>query len=148
MAKVLLLTSFTLWLTCVLQASPGLCGEATFNLTNKARFSVMVKVFAKDRHWTWPGSTRHWSLNDSAKHSFHVACQNGERVCYGGAYRANNRTYWGVGFKGDKGCQDCCLTCGDASHSWNLIDQPGSGAPLRPAGQPIDPGSVGIPADD
>jgi hypothetical protein len=148
MAKSPLIALSALLLVCGLEASPALGGQATFNLTNNARFNVMVKVFAKDRHWTWPATTRHWDLDNSAQHSLSIACQDGEQVCFGGAYTANNATYWGVGFKGDKGCQDCCLTCGNASHSWSLIDKPGSGKPLHPTGQAIDPGSVGIPADD
>lgn len=143
-------TSIVLSSLLVLAAGAGAAhgGEATFKLTNEAPFNVMVKVFAKARNWQWPSHHTHWDLNDSARHEFRISCQDGEQVCYGGAYAANDATYWGVGFKGDKGCADCCLTCGNASHAWNLIKRPGTGRPLRPAGQPIDPGSVNIPATD
>ena len=147
MAK--LVTTIVLGLLLVFEATAAQSGDATFKLTNKARFSVMVKIFARNRNWQWPSNTTHWDLKDGAEHALRVACQNGEQVCYGAAYAANNSTYWGDGFKGDKGCTDCCLTCGNnVSHAWNLINQPGTGAPLRPAGQAIDPGSVGVPADD
>jgi len=129
-------------------AVPVKAGEATFKLTNEAPFNVMIKVFAKARNWQWPSHHTHWNLNDGGQHELRISCQDGEQVCYGGAYAANDATYWGVGFKGDKACKDCCLTCGNAAHAWNLIKRPGTGQPLRPAGQPIDPGSVGVPADD
>jgi len=148
MRKSPIIALLSLVLICGIQASPAQSGEATFNITNKARFNVMVKVFSKNRHWTWPAATRHWDLNDSARHSLRISCNSGEQVCFGGSYTADNTTYWGVGFKGDKACQDCCLTCGNASNSWSLADRPGSGKPLSPAGHPIDPGSVGVPIDD
>jgi hypothetical protein len=123
-------------------AKPAQSGEATFKLTNNARFNIMVKVFSHNRDWQWPNSTTHWNLNDGAQHDFRIGCQDGEKVCWGGSYTADNATYWGVGFKGDKGCQDCCLTCGSNPwHSWTLNDGPGQPA----GGQAIDPGSVGVP---
>jgi hypothetical protein len=125
-------------------AKPAQSGEATFKMTSTARYNVMIKVFSQTRDWQWPNRTTHWNLNDSAEHNLRIACQDGEKVCWGGAYTADNATYWGVGFKGDKSCRGCCLTCGNASHSWTLNDGAGS----RPTGGvPIDPGSVGVPAN-
>jgi hypothetical protein len=98
-------------------------GDATFKLTNQARFSIMMKFFSQNRNWVWPSATTHWTLNDSGEHDFPLACQDGEKICFGGSYTADDQTYWGVGFKGDKGCQDCCLTCGsNVWHAWNLTE--------------------------
>jgi len=104
-------------------------GDATFNLTNNGRFSIMVKFFSQNRNHFWPGATRHYDLNDSGRQSFRLACEDGEKICYGASYTADDTTHWGVGFKGDKGCQGCCLTCGsNVSHGWTLNDSsPGGG---------------------
>lgn len=149
MSKLVTMISFGLLLVSAAAAGPARSGDATFKMTSNARFNVMVKVFSPSRKWQWPSHTTHWNLSDTAQHDLKIACQDGEKVCYGGAYAADNATYWGVGFKGDKHCQDCCLTCGsNVSHSWSLFDKPGTGQPRRPPGQAIDPGSVGVPADD
>ena len=149
MRRLATIICFGLLLIFEVGANPAQSGEATFKMTSTARFNVMVKVFSQSRAWQWPTSTTHWNLNDSAEHDFRIGCQDGEKVCYGGAYTADDATYWGVGFKGDRSCRDCCLTCGNASHSWTLNEGPGSrpSRPSRPGGVPIDPGSVGIPAN-
>jgi hypothetical protein len=101
---------------------PAQCGDETFKLTNNARFTIMVKFFSQNRNWVWPGPTQHWTLSDNAQHDFKLGCQDGEKICFGGAYTADDRTYWGVGFKGDKPCQGCCLTCSNGWHAWTLND--------------------------
>ncbi len=122
---------------------PAQSGDATFKLTNNARFSVMVKAFSQSRNWQWPSSTKHWTLDDNVQHDLRVGCQDGEKICYGGSFTADDRRHWGVGFKGDKPCQGCCLTCGsNISHSWNLIE-----GPARPASG-IDPGTIQVPFDE
>ena len=94
---------------------------ATFKLTNKAGFSIMIKFFSQSRNWEWPSSANHWTLSDNGEHDFRLGCQAGEKICYGGSYTADDKTYWGVGFKGNKGCQNCCLTCGEnVWHAWDL----------------------------
>ena len=110
-------------------------GDATFRLTNNGRFSVMVKFFAQSRDWWWPGRTRHWDLDHSSAQAFRLNCQDGEKICYGASYTADDQTHWGVGFQGDKACQGCCLTCGsNVSHDWTLND--GSSGGQRPIGRP------------
>jgi len=101
---------------------PAQCGDETFKLTNHGRFSIMVKFFSQNRHWEWPGATQHWTLGDTGEHDFKLGCQDGEKICFGGSYTADDKTYWGVGFKGDKPCQGCCLTCSNGSHAWTLND--------------------------
>ena len=98
-------------------------GDVTFKLTNKARYSIIIKFFSQDRDWVWPGPTKHWTLDDNGEHDFRLSCVDGEKVCYGGAYDENDKTYWGLGFKGNKGCKGCCLTCGSGVwNSWDLLD--------------------------
>jgi hypothetical protein len=99
-------------------------GEATLTMTNNAPFTIMIKFFSRSRNAIWPGPTQHYTLDDDAPHDFPLACVNGERICYGGSYNANDTPrFWGVGFRGDKGCNRCCIICGDnVSHAWRLTE--------------------------
>ena len=129
--------------------APASSGDATFTLANKARFNVMVKVFSQSRHWEWPSTTRHWNLDDDAQHALRISCQDGEKVCYGGSFTADDKTHWGVGFKGDKPCSGCCLTCGsNVSHAWNLTETPRPQGPVAGGGHTIDPGTNAVPVDE
>jgi hypothetical protein len=120
------LTAITLGVMLTLGAAGSAqSGDATFKLTDKAPFSIMIKFFSQSRNWQWPSATTHWTLSDDGEHDFLLNCQAGEKICYGGSYTADDQTHWGVGFKGDKGCQDCCLTCGNnVWHAWNLTAAP------------------------
>ena len=130
----------------VAAAGPGLAqgGNATFKLTNKAENAIMIKFFSEKRGHVWPSASTHENLNDDAQHSFLLACEVGEEICYGGSDTASNKKYWGVGLKGDKACKDCCIKCGNSvSHAWSLVEKPrGSAAPAPHKGGPIDPGTV------
>jgi hypothetical protein len=117
-----ILTILTFGLLIVALARPALADDETFKLTNHGNFSIMVKFFSQTRHWIWPGATQHWTLSDDGQHAFKLSCQHGEKICYGGSYTADDKTHWGVGYKGDKPCSDCCLTCDGGQHAWNLND--------------------------
>jgi hypothetical protein len=122
-----LLATISLGLLLIVGAGTGTArsGDTTFKLTDQAGYQIIVKFYSKTRNWVWPSATTHWTLGDTAQHSFSLACNNGEKICYGGAFAANDATYWGVGFQGNKSCKDCCLICGNnVSHSWNLTPAP------------------------
>lgn len=124
MRKLFATVSLGLLLITGAGAGPARSGDVTFKLTDQSSYSIIVKFFSQTRTWSWPTATTHWTLADTGEHAFHLACQNGEKICYGGAFDANDKTYWGVGFKGDRPCTDCCLTCGsNVSHAWNLAPQ-------------------------
>jgi hypothetical protein len=104
------------------QAQDGL---ATFVMTSTTQFTVFLKFYSQNRPHVWPGPSEHWELNDSAPHSFVLACRIGETVCFGGGYSQDgNGSYWGVGFLGNQPCTRCCLVCGadNPAHSWVLDD--------------------------
>jgi hypothetical protein len=124
MVKHLAAICFSLFIIMLFAGSrAAYSGDVTFTLSDQGVYSVQVKVFSQSRNWQWPSATTHYDLKDDGKHSIHISCQNGEKVCYGASYSANNKTYWGVGLKGDKPCAGCCLTCGSGvKHSWNLND--------------------------
>ena len=125
MRKLLAAFAFGLLVIFGTSTQPAQSGDATFKLTDKAAYSIMVKFFSQNRSWVWPGPTSHWTLSDNGQHSFRLACNDGEKICFGGSYTADDRTYWGVGFQGNKGCQGCCLVCGNnVWHAWNLTAAP------------------------
>src|SRR5262249_14887798 len=115
---------FSILLVIGLGTDSAPAGDATFKMTNKAPYTIILKFFSQDRSWTWPGPNRHYLLDDDAEHDMRLACQNGEKICFGGAYNQNDKPrYWGVGFLGNKGCDHCCLRCGDnVSHAWSLSE--------------------------
>lgn len=99
-------------------------GDATFKMTNKAPYTIILRFFSQNRNWIWPDANRHYILDDDQEHDIRLACQNGENICYGGSYNSNDQPrYWGVGFLGDKACDHCCLVCGDnVWHAWTLSE--------------------------
>ena len=125
MCKLLAAISFGLLLIVGAGTGSAQGGDATFKLTDKTGFSIIIKFFSQNRNWSWPSPTTHWTLSDTGQHNFRLACQDGEKICYGGSFTADDTTHWGVGFKGDKVCRGCSLTCGsNVSHSWNLTSAP------------------------
>jgi hypothetical protein len=100
-------------------------GTATFNLVNNARYTIFLKFYSQSRSYVWPGPSDHYTLSDNGEHSFPLACNVGEKICYGGGYSQDGSgTYWGVGFLGNEGCTGCCLVCGtnNPTHAWSLDD--------------------------
>jgi hypothetical protein len=115
---------FGLLLIVGAETEPAHSGDVTFKLTSKAPNSVNVMFFGKGHHW--PGGGKHYLLNDSRQHTFHLGCQDGEQICWGASYAENDgESHWGVGYLGKQHCDDCCLTCGsNPTLSQNLTDRP------------------------
>jgi hypothetical protein len=87
-------------------------GRATFNFVNNASYTIFLKFYSQNRPYVWPGPSDHYILADNGEHSFTLACNIGEKICYGGGYSQDgNGSYWGLGFLGNQGCTACCLTC-------------------------------------
>jgi hypothetical protein len=130
MRKVLATSFFSLLLIVGAGMQSAQSGEATFKFTNQAPNAIMVKLFSQNRSgWIWPAPDRHYNLDDDAEHSFKISCQDGEKICYGASDSTNDATHWGVGYKGTRNCQNCCIVCGD-THKWNLTGgQAGGGVP-------------------
>jgi len=103
-------------------------GVVTFNVTNHAPYIIMLKMFSQTRRgWVWPSPTTHFILSDSTERAARLACEVGEKICFGASYSPDDTPrHWGVGIKGDKVCTDCCLICGpldqDVSASFSLVE--------------------------
>src|SRR5262249_10933260 len=98
-------------------------GVITFTFTNDSSHIIFMKMFSQNRRWIWPDGSSHYVLDDNQPKSARLACNVGEKICFGGAWTANDRpVYWGVGYRGNKECQGCCLICGteedNGQHAW------------------------------
>lgn len=107
--------------------APAQNGVVTFKFTNEAKYTIYMKMYSQNRNHVWPSDSTHYVLDDSDERTARLACRVGEKICYGGAYRTDGTgSYWGTGYKGNKACRGCCLTCGteddDVSYSWTLTD--------------------------
>jgi hypothetical protein len=91
-------------------------------MTNNAKYTLNVKFYSTSH--VWPSDNQMYVLNTRSPVPFRLNCEAGERVCYRAAYKYG-QNYWGVGLEGDRGCQNCCLTCaGDKEvvYNFNLTD--------------------------
>jgi len=99
-------------------------GVVTFKFTNTTPYKILVKFYSQDRNHVWPSSSSHYVLDDSIQRVSRLGCQVGEKICYGASYGENSSSYWGMGYRGDKDCQGCCLRCGTMSenrwYAWRL----------------------------
>ncbi|MBX3532900.1 MAG: hypothetical protein KF826_00945 [Xanthobacteraceae bacterium] len=87
--------------------------EITFEITNDFGRDIQVEFYSQNRNHAWPGGNRAYNLNRGDTQTYKLACQRGEKICYGGWVKGNARTYWGVGLNGKQSCDRCCVFCGD-----------------------------------
>jgi hypothetical protein len=92
----------------------------TFTLTNKDSYGMQVEFFSKTRNNVWPGNNMVYNLGSGDTHSFSLACRRGEKICYGTWRTIGDLAYWGAGRDGNRGCSNCCLTCGQGDGRWAL----------------------------
>lgn len=83
----------------------------TFRFRNEHRSVVNYELYANARRHVWPGGGQVYTLTDSATHQTKIACNAGEKVCYGAWIKNSRRKQWGAGSGGKSGCKQCCYTC-------------------------------------
>jgi len=76
------------------------------------RYAVHLNFHPQSRSGEWPGNGKVWVLDDSEFHTYRLACNPGEKICYGAGRSGNYKIYWGAGIDGRAGCTGCCMTCG------------------------------------
>lgn len=97
--------------------------ELTFNITSNDPYAVQVSFYSQTRPGAeWPGGGNAHNITDSVQHSWTIACQPGEKICYGAWRRGRPSIYWGSGVDDSKGCSNCCATCGSGTKTVRLID--------------------------
>lgn len=89
----------------------------TFRVKSTYDYKVQIAFFSQSRNNVWPGPGRAYSLDDSRTQSFPLACESGEKICYGAWVTGDGSQNWGVGPKNDQSCKNCCFVCGDGDMS-------------------------------
>jgi hypothetical protein len=103
------------------QAVPGngssgstnnLNASIVFRVRSSYQYNMQLAFYSQNRQHVWPGYDRAYELNDYDTHAFQLACEEGERICYGAWPKGRSSPYWGVGYGGQQGCKSCCWVCG------------------------------------
>lgn len=89
--------------------------EITFEITNDYGRDIQIEFYSQNRRHAWPGGNKAYNINRGDTQSYRLACQRGEKICYGGWVKGDSRTYWGVGLNGKYSCDACCQICGDGN---------------------------------
>jgi hypothetical protein len=87
--------------------------EITFKINNDYDKDIQIEFYSQNRSHAWPGGNKAYNLEASDSNSYKLACQQGEKICYGAWVKGNSSTYWGVGLNGKYSCDACCQVCGD-----------------------------------
>jgi hypothetical protein len=109
-----LLTAAAAIAVCALQIVAAQTADAqslTWRFRNDHRNVVNYELYANARRHVWPGGGQVYTLTDSGAHQTKIACNVGEKVCYGAWVKNSRRKEWGAGYGGKGGCKQCCYTC-------------------------------------
>ena len=104
-------------------AGSAKAGNFTFLMKSRYPYKVSVAFYSKSRGHVWPGVRKGYVLADSKVHEFNLSCRYGEKICYGAWVTGNTRKYWGVGFRGYKGCRGCCYRCRGGESKIHILQQ-------------------------
>lgn len=85
--------------------------DVTFQMRNSHPNAVEVELYSQDRDHVWPGNNQVYYLDDGETKQIPLACDEGEKICYGAWVSGDKSTYWGTGPDNAETCEDCCYTC-------------------------------------
>lgn len=85
--------------------------DVTFQMRNSHPNAVEVELYSQDRDHVWPGNNQVYYLDDGETKQIPLACDEGEKICYGAWVSGDKSTYWGTGPDNAETCDDCCYTC-------------------------------------
>ena len=89
----------------------GQAEELTWHMRSTYPYAVSVEFYSQDRSHVWPGNGKVYVIRDDDDHTYTLACQSGETICYGAWVRGHSSSYWGAGYGGDQACKACCHDC-------------------------------------
>ncbi len=103
-------------------AAPASASDVTFVMRNGHPNALRVELYSQDRDHVWPGEGQDYYLDDGETKEMSLACEEGERICYGAWIDGDENTYWGVGPNNQQDCEGCCYTCeGGKTEQINLV---------------------------
>jgi hypothetical protein len=105
------------------QTVPALSADVTFIMKNSHPNAVEVELYSQDRSHVWPGNNEVYYLDDGEEKQIPLACDDGEKICYGAWISGDKGTYWGTGPDNAETCEDCCYTCeGGSTETIDLVE--------------------------
>ena len=103
--------------------SAASAADVTFMMRNNHPNAVEVELYSQDRDHVWPGGGEVYYLDDGETKEIPLACEEGEKICYGAWVAGDKGTYWGTGPDNGERCEDCCYTCqGGQTEEINLVE--------------------------
>jgi hypothetical protein len=97
--------------------------DVTFSIRNSHPNAVEVELYSQDRDHVWPGGGEIYLFDDGETKEIPLACDAGEKICYGAWISGDKETYWGVGPNNEQTCSDCCYTCeGGKTETIDLVE--------------------------
>jgi hypothetical protein len=85
--------------------------QIKWRFMNSTGYLLQVQVYAPARHWVWPNATTAWYMANGSSGYAIINCKRGEKVCFGAWTTENPNIYWGVGYKAQHSCPNCCWIC-------------------------------------
>ena len=83
----------------------------TWIIRNDYYYAIELEFYSQDYDRAWPGGSEVYVLRDGKFHQFTLECYAGEKICYGAWVEGDIYTYWGAGYAGQEGCDNCCSIC-------------------------------------
>lgn len=99
------------WLTIQSAVPVAMAGELTWHFRSEHQYAVSLEFYSQDRRHVWPGSDEVYVIRDYDEHEYSLACNSGEKICYGAWVRNETTSYWGSGYNGRESCDSCCFRC-------------------------------------
>ncbi|MCF3640762.1 hypothetical protein LXM94_12370 [Rhizobium sp. TRM95111] len=104
-------------------AAGAQASDVTFVMRNNHPNAVEVELYSQDRDHVWPGNGEIYYLDDGEAKEMSLACEEGEKICYGAWVSGDKGTYWGTGPNNADACDDCCYTCtGGNTETIDLVE--------------------------
>jgi hypothetical protein len=92
-------------------SAPVFAEELTFVMNNHHPKPVEVQLYSLNRDFLWPGPSEVFLLDDGEKKMMTLDCETGESICYGAWPQGDRTTFWGVGPRKARRCDNCCYIC-------------------------------------
>jgi len=103
-------------------SAPSYADTLHWQIRSDYPYIVSLEFYSQNYDRAWPGNGNVYVLDDSAVHSYALACDYGEKICFGAWVRGDSSKYWGTGRDGLQGCSDCCYVCGHGGTTLRILN--------------------------
>lgn len=95
----------------------------SWTIINRTKWSLALE-FSTDAGRYWPGHDQAYILNSGQTQTYSLRCdREGQKVCFGAWIHNNTNggSTWGVGYKREFACTNCCGVCKGATYRNRLV---------------------------